>query len=378
MDDSLIHLDKIKKVSGFKDYLVCTTLFRMKNSYKNFKEYTDGLLKELYFFDNSSINITFRIYFDESVENEREWENVIKEIKKREYTELVKYECKKLKDGKYHQGTIGTLMRFLPLFDNKKERDWGMFCPIDADGTDYFLRDFIDNLVFFTKREEEFLIKLPKCYYEKTFLIRIDIVKKYKLAILAGGFCSKITFNKKILSSFLTGMITKNKIFIEYSENNRVMDKNLQEHMEKDIFTYGIDEYFLSKYILQQLIDKKIKILIYNWFVIFTKYLYLTRIENDNFENLTPRRKKLWTQFCKNVLRNSYDNKKSLKKNFVKIERNTHCISNNYNKFLCYNVSREINKIFKNKQEKIYKISKDFEHCLQFKDYGTYKKFKYN
>ena len=126
-DDSLIKVDAIKVVNRQTNHLICCSLFKMKNSYKDFSMYTEGIYEILNFYDSSNQDIIFRIYFDESLDEEESWKEALQEIEKREYTELVKYECERVKDGKFHDGVFGTLMRFLPLFDSEKEKKWNIY-----------------------------------------------------------------------------------------------------------------------------------------------------------------------------------------------------------------------------------------------------------
>ena len=71
-----------------KTYLFSGVIFKMKDSYRDFSIYVDGVIEELKYFDNCKENITYRLYFDESVEDDESWDVLLKEFNKRKFTEF--------------------------------------------------------------------------------------------------------------------------------------------------------------------------------------------------------------------------------------------------------------------------------------------------
>ena len=207
-----IKITKIKTVKGKDKNLLCTSFFRMKNSYKDSNIYMEGLENQLAFFDRfaGKYNITYRIYFDE---------------------------------------------RFLPMFQTNSQKDWKVYSSTDLDAE--FDTDFLNRIQYFEKSKQQFFIKLPKCYHLKPWLQHLPISKEYSLTIIASGFSSKITFKKNILYDFLNNISHKAEEYQEFLENNTMNSKNFLENKEKDAFIYGIDEYFLSKIILDVLKKNK-------------------------------------------------------------------------------------------------------------------------
>ena len=373
-DDSLIKVDTIKVVNRQTNHLICCSLFKMKNSYKDFSIYTEGLLDILNFFDTSGRNITFRIYFDESLDEEESWEEVLQEIEKREYTELVKYECERVKEGKFHDGVFGTLIRFLPLFDNEKERDWELYSSIDVDFENFFLDELIKTTDYFEKSEQKFFTKLPKCYYLRPFLINLDMVKKYSLGVLGGGFSSKITFNKNLLLKFLIDIMKKGKVYKYFISSYKSLGKGKEGNLTNDLFLYGIDEFFLSEVLLKNLKKRKIDILKYNWYISYTSLLVQIRKANNNFKDLTQDQEERWKNLLKKVIH--YKDNKSVKQNYIFLELNTQCNLNGLNRKLCMKFGKEMRKIFYKNKQGLYNIPNDFRRCFNHKDYKTYQVVK--
>tara|TARA_A100001015_G_C15012552_1_gene723868 strand:- start:1393 stop:2523 length:1131 start_codon:yes stop_codon:yes gene_type:complete len=373
-DDSLIKLESIKLVKGRKKHLICCSLFKMKNSYKDFSVYTEGLLELLKFFDNINKDIVLRIYFDESLDEEKSWINIMEEIRERNYTELLKYECKKLKEGKFHDGVFGTLIRFLPLFDNEKEKDWELYSSIDVDFENFFLKEIIKTTDYFEQSKQKFFIKLPKCYHKKPWIIKSQITEKYSLVVLGGAFSSKITFNKNLLLNFLLDIMKKGKIFKKFVNNYRSLGKTFEGNLTKDLFLYGIDEYFLTDTLLKNLNKRNINILLYNWFISYAGLILQIRKLNNNFKDLNQEEKERWKRLLKKVI--NYKNNKSLKQNYIFLELNSHCQKTKFNRKLCMKFGKEMRNIFNQNKQNLYNIPDDFEECFKHRDYKTYQIIK--
>lgn len=373
-DDSLIKLEKIKSIEGYKNHLICCSLFKMKNSYNDFSTYTEGLKDLMTFLENSNKDFIFRIYFDESIDDEKSWKNTMKEIEKKDYTELVKYECKKLKDGKFHDGVFGTLIRFLPIFDNEKEKNWKIYTSTDIDFQPCLFGEFFEIIEKFEDSNAKFLIKEPKCYHLKPFLIDSGMVSKYSLAILAGAFSSKITFNKNLLLNFLLDMMKKGKVYKSFRKSYKSLGLQKSANLEKDLFLYGTDEFFLAEVLLKNLKKRKISILKYNWYISYASLLVDIRKSNNNFKNLTNEEEKRWKQLLKKVI--YYKDDKNLKQNYIFLEIHSQCHISKLNKKLCMQFGKEVRKIFYKNQQHLYKIPDSFEECFKHSDYRSYEIIK--
>lgn len=373
-----IKIEKIKSQRKKKIFLFSAVVFKMKDSYKDFSIYTDGIMEQIKFFDTSDIDMTYRLYFDESVEDDENWNLLVKEFKKRKFTELYKYSYAPLKDGKFHDGVFGTLVRFLPLFDSKKNRDWQIYSSIDIDVGP---TNTMENLVMvnkeFRKRKQDFLVKIPLCH--DTFVFwnypRHLKNKKNNIYVIASGFSSKITFDIKYLYKFIEDITNKESEYKFYLEN--IVPKFTNGYNKDNLFIYGMDEYFLTNFVLPDLEKRKTSVLIYWWWVIYSKAYKIIKENNNNFQDLDPEHEKRWRKLLKKVLGKYYSENKSLNGNYNFLKFRGLCPFNYFSQIMCRNFSREVNYIFKNNKQKLYGIPDDLRKCFRYNKVNTYEVFNF-
>lgn len=183
-----------------------------------------------------------RIYYDNSVENQVN--ELVNELENKDYIELFKYDIPKFKDENgYHRGKIGTLLRFLPLYDN----------PIHK--ADKIIIFDIDNILHF--------------WYK--IIVKYLIDNKIKIAYRSRGCygirkrltCTGIK-QYPIIASFIYQSINlQYSIFSDFIENTFILKKNkelLNNCGLKNEYSYGIDEIFINKYHLIYFYKNKIDI----------------------------------------------------------------------------------------------------------------------
>ena len=231
------------------------------------------------------------------------------------------------------------------------------------------------NLLFY---KQQFFIKLPKCYHLKPWLQHLPISKEYSLTIIASGFSSKITFKKNILYDFLNNISHKGEEYQEFLENNTMNSKNFLENKEKDAFIYGIDEYFLSKIILDVLKKNKTPILIHHWYIAYIGLMINIRKLNNNFKNISEERKILWTRLLKKVLLNNYRKNKNFYQNYTFLQISLHCDMNKQFKTYCKRLAYEMRYIFDRKRNLEYGIPDYFKECFYTRNYNTYSVFNFD
>ena len=95
------------------DIVICASLFKMKNFYRDFNEYIN---KFLLWLPKIPRNSYVRLYIDNTVLDSTLFKELLDE-KKYPHLEIILYECEEYLDSEdYHDGTFGTMMRFIPLF----------------------------------------------------------------------------------------------------------------------------------------------------------------------------------------------------------------------------------------------------------------------
>ena len=366
-----INLEVIKESSNKKKYLICSSAFKMENSYTESDVYTNGLFNILKNFDTNpeKDNIVYRIYYDESIEksNDKNWIFILKEIKKRKYCELVRYNCPQFKVGIYHYGTFGTFIRYLPLFIKK---DWDIFACIDIDNKLPFY-----DIKKFKKSSNKFYFKSKPCYY----LVPHNTISELKTStrIVGSLVMSKIIFNEKLLLNFLNNIYKKEKdylIFLNSLNVPYIRGRVKFRYKVSNELPYGVDEFFLNNVILRYLIENNIK---YSYIFKqddYSRALSIILVNNKYFTDIPSNVENFYINFTKKILGKEYNLNKSLEENFKYLIDNTQGYYNEKNvkkadKILNYiSLSQfELLKVLKNKKYIEYNIPKNIYKCINLK-----------
>ncbi len=246
--------------------IVSVVYFLPEKGSNKMNKYYDGLKYIIKNITKILSDFKLRIYYDNSSENEV---NELVEEQENNYIELFKYDIPKLKnENGYHRGKIGTLLRFLPLYENPIHK---------ADKTIIF--DIDNKLHFWYKIILEYLIN-----------------NKIKLAYRTRGcygirkriLCTGIK-NYPIIASFIYQSVNlPYSLFSDFIENIFIL-KNNKELLDKcgleNEYSYGIDEIFINKYHLIYFYKHKIDIypILFNNVDILTglkDYTYLLSTSN--------------------------------------------------------------------------------------------------
>ena len=355
-----IDLEYVKKVDFEKNILVCSSVFKLKDSYKDWSKYADGIRTILNQIDdeyvkNPDCGIVYRMYYDDSMGTEK----IIDEIKQKKYCELVKYNCEPYKSEGYHYGIFGTLMRFLPMFDSYK-RDWNVYCCVDIDSPLP-----LANIFKFEKSSDQFFFKTKPCYYIRKH-VNIEGMKTTD-RIIASSIFSKIQFDSNIFFNFLTEFINREKPYQVFKkmllESNYITEdefENRYNKFEKDNgVVYGLDEFFINDYILRYVIDNNIKYMRIMNFDDYSRALSIIFINNNSMEGLSPDTSIFYTEFLKNILESRYNDEKSLRENFK------YLLSEN-KKYL-FKSQQEILKAIENGDAEKYNIPSVITDCVKLK-----------
>jgi hypothetical protein len=239
---------------------------------KKYLKYYNGLLNIIKNFRKVFNNeFILRIYYDDSVE-----ENINKILEQtnnefNKYIELFKYDIPLFKEDGQHKKTVGTLIRFLPLFDYKLHKV-NKCIVFDIDNKLY---NYYKNIInFFNENKVKLSYRTKSCYFMNK---RIKCISKdLYYGIVASFIYTIISVDKKIFEEFLEDtFITKT--------NYKIITDDCGL---KDEYEYGIDEIFLNSSYIQYFLKNKISIfpILYNYTDIsgvFCKFLKI----NDNISN---------------------------------------------------------------------------------------------
>jgi len=273
----------------------------MKNAYRSFSKYESNLKN---FLDQSAALEKFevRIYTDDTGKD-----IALNAGKDYPAVSVILFDCPEFREESGHVGTFGTLVRFLPLFE-----DLDIVWSSDIDIPDSYLDTPL--LEFKT----EFWINTVACYERKVW------GRKY--TILAGRFVSRMRFPKALLTRYLNNILSGELDFKIEEINNQ----NKRKFPSR--IPYGIDELFLNtvvyKYLqlhaksvliqkdysadtlVEHFVSKKEKDLLHSYYSNPTKsgFLKVKEIYQDHTEQLLEKYP---------CLQETYDKLPSFKNSFV-------------------------------------------------------------
>jgi hypothetical protein len=244
-----------KKIMNKTKILFSVSIFKMKESYRPFVRYLYQLFRNTIYFLKTFPNADIRIYHDKSIFDCKDDDYVIigdsklncsqifknlKELDTKSRIQFVEYDYPAFKIDKiYHHGTFGTMMRYLPFFETKKETPYDLIIVGDVDlHTWWFNPDIINR---FIKDESKMLFGSSLTYnrYKEPNIVRCG---KYENVLIGGYIFSKIRFPINIFNNFLDKIING-----DFDKIIQSINDSLKSDKKPDpLFPYGLDEYFLN------------------------------------------------------------------------------------------------------------------------------------
>ena len=232
---------KYNEIFKRQKHLLSLSIFKIKGPYRPFEKYTRFLVRILNHTYDNKYNFDIRVYFDDSCS--QELKSIISKYKN---VEFFKFNYPPLRVGPYHDGTFGSLIRLLPIFEKPG------FLKNNMDHVyDYIWIDDIDilpsalNLNFITNVEiEEFnTIFLSIFCYQRPW-----IKSEYNMNF---PLITNIKLDPRIFDKFIED-VANNK----YKD---IIEKILKFRPDRYKYDYpvrhpyGMDEYFTNYIIYDQL-----------------------------------------------------------------------------------------------------------------------------
>lgn len=334
----------IKKNSLQKYNIISVCFFFIKNKVNNDK-YINGIIHVI---ENFQLFKTFllRIYFDTSVKkilfdilNNIDI-HIINKI------ELFQYDIPLMKDGNYHQGYIGTLIRFMPLFNTLIHKT-DKCIVLDIDNT---ITNIYNEIIDYS-----FLKNISICYRsrygyslkDRLLCLKDEIIIDYPI-IASFIYKSGIEIPYFLLSDFLETIYFKNNY-------------NLLSECKIGKYDYGVDEIFINKYFLNYIYNNNIQFspIIFNYYQIYGLLSnYLSLIKDNEELNYYTKFLNIFFKLLKINIKiniNSYTKLKNLKYKINTIIKNNQIIiKDKINNLLVDNnnlirVKNVLMKLYKNK-----------------------------
>jgi hypothetical protein len=229
--------------------IVSCVFFRKYESYKDISRYVDGLTNIINKFNKLLPSFRLRIYHDysslEIIKNILKESNILDEL-----IELYEYDIpffKEERDKTYHMGTIGSFIRYLPLFNIDYHKvDRCLIHDIDND-----FKDYTKNVIKFCDDNKlPFSYRSRFCYND----IRITCTNDDTLSqfpIISSFVYQTISTPYNILSDFIEDL---------YINNDIVLMKLIKDCKIISMYEYGIDEIFINSIYVKYFYKNKIKI----------------------------------------------------------------------------------------------------------------------
>jgi hypothetical protein len=220
-----------------KKILLSVAIFKMYQSYRKFDKYYNSLIDLINQYYHSQINI--RVYFDSTCIDE-----IFLLIQKYPLVEFYKYKCSLLIKKDCHEGTFGSLIRFLPLFEENSLYEFIYIS--DVEPQKYYLNDEILNKINNNEINTIFY-SLP--YYKRPW------IHNTKYPIVNLFIITNIKISIDVFNKFLNNLISNKYLSIA----KKCLDFRINKKFfsDKNRFPYGMDEYFSNNIINNYLLVKK-------------------------------------------------------------------------------------------------------------------------
>lgn len=258
---SQIEIQILKQGHETKKVISCS-FFTMKDAYRRKEKYVRYL--ERFCNQANKPGFSCRIYTDDSGK-----EDALKIAENHEHVSVYHFNCPEFREEIGHVGTFGTVVRFLPLFEDGLDLVWVSDIDVPTPYMD-------------TKQIED--LKKYKCdIYYRTFLCYERKIYGRKYTILAGTILSRTKFPKQLLTRFLNTIID--------GKQKDVIDKINTKNFRKppSVFPYGLDEVFTNSSFYNYIIRHNLNCLVHKDYSRAGLYLehggLLSKEEGDLFYN---------------------------------------------------------------------------------------------
>lgn len=277
-----------------KKNLICSSLFKLKNSYRSLDKYLDGISIIVNHLKKKMPDFTLRLFIDRSIYDDSKIMDILNKI---DGLEMVVYHCFDfVRDEIYHVGLFGTIVRMFPVFDfENNDANLILINDIDIENQENIIHT---EPVFNILKKNHKLNKLTlfnigtlssasRIYFNihnKLEYLYHDHINVYTLT---DKICSIQRLPHELITSFLKETLSHKSTFYsfyEYYKNTTHITKEMEQYI------YGVDEYFINKTLIPYVIDQKLP--------------YATHIEWDVVTTL------IWAE----ILINSKYNKQSRSK----------------------------------------------------------------
>jgi hypothetical protein len=235
---SQIEIRILKQGVPSRKVLTCC-FFTVGEAYRDFKHYVQNL-RQFIGYTQHLTEFEVRIYTDDTGKD-----YALEIANKFPRVSVLHYNCPEFRNGNGHMGMFGTLVRFLPMFEDL-DIVWCSDIDIPADYLNKRLLKKIED------NKADIYIRTILCYERKEWA--------RKNSILAGAFITKVQFPRALLTRFLN-MLDDGRISERLEKINKQNRESLLPKSPSKV-PYGTDELFLNTYIYNWIINNNIKVML--------------------------------------------------------------------------------------------------------------------
>jgi len=224
--------------------IVSTVFFKMQeNAYKDFSEYTEGIQNLSKYVQKKMKGFRIRLFIEASIYEDEDIMSLLTSLKN---IDLVLYHCSDyVRNGKYHKGLFGTIVRFFPMFNFPNN-----------DASSVIISDIDYNRSSYV---EKFLGPVYKLFLKckNKGLDHGGIGKDYTAVSGKKGFFEPYwisdrqvnwkRLDKKVLINYIKN-VESMKIKPTFYVSSPIVKKTAEED-----FIFGVDEYFIADKLLPYL-----------------------------------------------------------------------------------------------------------------------------
>lgn len=373
------------------DILISCAIFKLKNSYKDFSNYIDGLKLLI----NTIIlsNMKMIIFYDHSMDSDDDFKQIIDKYKKQLLFCHYYFDNIIDEDG-YHKGIFGMFVRFMPIF--LKEIKYSCLFVSDIDYPIYEIKMHIYLIKKFmtTRYDFNFIYKISyeynyNNYYSipnTTLCVLFNFYSKkkyYEAENIFFDFINKLNTNDDKLSDIITKKIEITDRF--YKKNDKIITSEIKIAKRKDnnMFSYGVDELFLNSTIIPHLVKNREKISVIYMYDRLRDYIQ-NILDNDKIDD-SIYKKIYYNIIDKKLIGFTKDDDKKLIESKTYLKYIMNYSGKKYNRYEKYN-KEHLNKLLyvisqsvgedENKFKNHYQIIKNFikEIMKMYKKYPNLKK----
>ena len=265
----------VQKCKNYTLYNLCIScsLFRMKNAYRDFSRYTQAFMRWCYRVPRTAY---IRLYVDASVLKDKNFENIL--LKNIPHLEVVLFEfpdfiANSNENEYFHDGTIGTMGRFLALYNQPSlPRNIQYLWISDVDMPAYVFS--------FNNIKDIQTYKVDLSYYSKACYIKEWHNPGLENPILAGKIITRtrVKYDIKLLNNFLRDVLHKKYDIMKIeilTRLSQIQGGHYMRNEDVEYFPYGFDELFTNHYLIKDI--QKHKHLIY-YDIVFKELRYMYNI----------------------------------------------------------------------------------------------------